>query len=209
MERDPGHRATAPEPYPLRGKLGFLSVPNRLGSLAADLEPQLPLTHAQNLWRRTSLADNERTSTEQWAPRRTTARALALRCRIVLTAARGDSNKAVAEHLRVTQPTVGKGWRRFLARRLAPTQRRAVPGSADDDHRCRGRACECQDTGGDTQGFNSVVDAVDGCCEPSPGPRSRGASTAAARSSRCTVGRETHSTFRSASISVTCCWLTS
>jgi transposase len=64
------------------------------------------------------LTDQERTLLEQWSRRRSTAQALALRSRIVLAAATGENNQAVAAQLRVTQQTVGKWRRRFLERRL-------------------------------------------------------------------------------------------
>jgi transposase len=54
----------------------------------------------------------------EWARRRTTAQALALRARIVLACAQGRSNTEVGEHLSVTQQTVGKWRRRFVDRRL-------------------------------------------------------------------------------------------
>ena len=56
------------------------------------------------------LTTEEQTLLESWARRRTTAQALALRARIVLRAAAGDSNTAIARHERVTKATVGK-WR--------------------------------------------------------------------------------------------------
>jgi transposase len=54
----------------------------------------------------------------EWARRRTTAQALALRARIVLACAHGASNTEVAERLHVTLQTVGKWRSRFLAQRL-------------------------------------------------------------------------------------------
>src|SRR3972149_9234489 len=50
--------------------------------------------------------------------RPTTAQALARRARIILGAAEGRSNKAIAATLLITEPTVGKWRRRFLAGRL-------------------------------------------------------------------------------------------
>ena len=76
-----------------------------------------------------TLTGSERTLLEQWGRRRTTAQALASRSRIVLAAARGESNQAVAEHLRVTQQTVDKWRRRFLARRLAGLSDEPRPGA--------------------------------------------------------------------------------
>jgi transposase len=54
----------------------------------------------------------------EWARRRTTAQALALRARIVLSCAQGASNTEVAQRLRVTPQTVGKWRQRFLDQRL-------------------------------------------------------------------------------------------
>ncbi|MBF6605385.1 MAG: IS630 family transposase [Chloroflexi bacterium] len=54
----------------------------------------------------------------EWTRRPTTAQALAVRARIVLGAAEGRSNKDIAATLRITEPTVGKWRRRFLAGRL-------------------------------------------------------------------------------------------
>lgn len=54
----------------------------------------------------------------EWARRRTTAQALALRARIVLGCAQGSTNSQVAQRLRVTVQTVGKWRRRFIEQRL-------------------------------------------------------------------------------------------
>jgi transposase len=64
------------------------------------------------------LTADERTTLLGWARRRTTAQALALRARIVLQAAGGDSNTRIARRERVVNATVGKWRRRFLANRL-------------------------------------------------------------------------------------------
>ena len=64
------------------------------------------------------LTTEERSRLEGWARRRTTAQALALRARIVLDAADGDSNKKIARCERVTKATVGKWRGRFLRKRL-------------------------------------------------------------------------------------------
>ena len=53
-----------------------------------------------------------------WTRRPTTAQAHALRARIVLGAAEGRSNRDIAATLRITEPTVGKWRRRFLAQGL-------------------------------------------------------------------------------------------
>src|SRR4051812_37839495 len=54
----------------------------------------------------------------EWARRRTTAQALALRARIVLACAEGATNTEISERLRVTLQTVGKWRRRFMEKRL-------------------------------------------------------------------------------------------
>jgi len=54
----------------------------------------------------------------EWARRRTTAQALALRARIVLGCAQGATNSQVAQRLRVTLQTVGKWRQRFVEQRL-------------------------------------------------------------------------------------------
>jgi transposase len=55
---------------------------------------------------------------ESWARRPTTAQALALRARIVLRAAAGQTTAQVAHELRVTKQTVGKWRSRFVAKRV-------------------------------------------------------------------------------------------
>ena len=64
------------------------------------------------------LTEGERAELERWTRRAKTSQALALRARIVLQCATGDANIAVAEDLRVSNATVGKWRRRFLARGL-------------------------------------------------------------------------------------------
>jgi transposase len=54
----------------------------------------------------------------EWARRRTTAQALALRSRIVLACAQGLSNTDVSQGLGVTLQTVGKWRKRFVEQRL-------------------------------------------------------------------------------------------
>jgi transposase len=65
-----------------------------------------------------TVTDDERAKLEAWVRRPKTAQRLALRSRIVLAAADGQSNTAIAADLRVTLPTVGKWRQRFLDRRL-------------------------------------------------------------------------------------------
>ena len=62
-----------------------------------------------------ALSEAERAELEGWARRRKTAQALALRARIVLRAAAGSSNTAIAAELGVAKHTVGK-WRERFAR---------------------------------------------------------------------------------------------
>src|SRR5215211_329629 len=61
------------------------------------------------------LSEAEGAELESWARRRRTARALALRARIVLRAAAGLSNTAIASELGIAKHTVGK-WRERFAR---------------------------------------------------------------------------------------------
>src|SRR5215210_2043870 len=65
-----------------------------------------------------TLTDEERGQLEQWSRRRTTSQALAVRSRIVLAAAEGQSNQAIAEKVRVSRPTVTRWRRRFAEARL-------------------------------------------------------------------------------------------
>ena len=77
-----------------------------------------------------TLADDERAKLEGWVRRPKTAQRLALRSRIVLAAAAGDSNTDIARRLRVTLPTVGKWRARFLADRLEGLVDEPRPGAA-------------------------------------------------------------------------------
>ncbi len=64
------------------------------------------------------LSTEERETLERWARRPKSAQALALRCRMVLAAAEGETNTAIAARLDCNPSTVGK-WRvRFAERRL-------------------------------------------------------------------------------------------
>ena len=65
-----------------------------------------------------TLTDDERSKLAAWTRRPKTAQRLALRARIVLAAADGHTNTAIAADLRVTLPTVGKWRQRFVDRRL-------------------------------------------------------------------------------------------
>jgi transposase len=71
------------------------------------------------------LSEQERQTLTSWSRRRTSAQALALRCRIVLACADGLTNVQVAGQLGVSRPTVGKWRSRFVERRLQ--------GLADED----------------------------------------------------------------------------
>ena len=62
------------------------------------------------------LSEQEREVLERWARRPKSAQALALRCRIVLAAADGQSSKEIAAGLGCTASTVGR-WRGRFARR--------------------------------------------------------------------------------------------
>ncbi len=64
------------------------------------------------------LSEEERETLERWARRPKSAQALALRCRIVLAAAEGETNTAIAARLGCHPATVGKWRTRFVERRL-------------------------------------------------------------------------------------------
>jgi len=64
------------------------------------------------------LTDTERERLLEWTRRHKSTQALALRARIVLAAAEGHTNRAVAQQLRVTGQTVGKWRSRFMTLRL-------------------------------------------------------------------------------------------
>ena len=64
------------------------------------------------------LTDGERETLERWVRRRKSSQSLALRCRIVLGAAAGETNKSIAARLGCSEATVSKWRRRFAVRRL-------------------------------------------------------------------------------------------
>ena len=63
-----------------------------------------------------TIQDRDREALTRWTRRPKTAQALAQRARIVLAAADGSSNEAIAAELSVTPHTVGKWRRRYLER---------------------------------------------------------------------------------------------
>jgi transposase len=80
--------------------------------------PKAPLT----------LTDDERQTLQRWARRARTAQALALRAKIVLACAQGQTNKAVAEQLGVWPQTVTKWRGRFVHQRLEGLSDEPRPG---------------------------------------------------------------------------------
>jgi transposase len=76
-----------------------------------------------------TLTDDERTKLTDWARRPKSAQRLALRARIVLAAAAGCTNAAIAADLRVTAPTVRKWRGRFSERRLEGLADEPRPGA--------------------------------------------------------------------------------
>jgi len=83
------------------------------------------------------LTTDERDTLERWARRPTTAQALALRARLVLRCAAGETATAIARDVHVTKQTVGKWRGRFIARRLdglLDEPRPGVPRKITDAH---------------------------------------------------------------------------
>src|SRR3954463_7152471 len=83
------------------------------------------------------VSEAEREALERWARRPSSAQALALRSRIVLGCAAGDTNQAVARRERVTPQTVGKWRQRFVERRLdglVDEPRPGQPRTITDEH---------------------------------------------------------------------------
>ena len=64
------------------------------------------------------LSDSERTELKRLTRRRKTAQALALRARIILLCADGETHLNIADKLGVSNVTVGKWRRRFIDKRL-------------------------------------------------------------------------------------------
>jgi transposase-like protein len=82
------------------------------------------------------LSNDERETLERWARRPKSAQSLALRCRIVLECAKGQTNTVVADRLHVSRATVGKWRKRFIERRLDGLHdepRPGVPRSVSDE----------------------------------------------------------------------------
>ena len=83
------------------------------------------------------LTTNERETLERWTRRPTTAQALALRARLVLRCAAGETATAIAHDVHVTKQTVGKWRGRFIAKRLdglLDEPRPGVPRKITDAH---------------------------------------------------------------------------
>ena len=83
------------------------------------------------------LTTDERDTLERWTRRPTTAQALAMRARLVLRCAAGETATAIAHDVHVTKQTVGKWRGRFLARRLdglLDEPRPGVPRKITDAH---------------------------------------------------------------------------
>jgi transposase len=74
------------------------------------------------------LTDDERQTLQRWARRAKTAQALALRCKIVLACAEGQTNQAVAEQLGIWPQTVAKWRGRFVRQRLEGLSDEPRPG---------------------------------------------------------------------------------
>src|ERR1700733_14535315 len=78
----------------------------------------------------------ERQKLELLARRPKSSQALAMRARVVLNCADGQTNDAVAQKLDITRPTVGKWRERFRLHRLEgllDEPRRGAPGSITDE----------------------------------------------------------------------------
>src|SRR3954463_4248035 len=82
------------------------------------------------------LSETEQAELKGWARRRKMAQALALRARIVLRAAAGASNTAIAAELGIAKHTVGKWRERFAKDRLEGLQdqpRSGAPRTVTDE----------------------------------------------------------------------------
>src|SRR5512132_680734 len=74
------------------------------------------------------LTDDERQTLQRWSRRAKTSQALALRCKIVLACADGQTNQAVAEQLGIWPQTVAKWRGRFVRQRLEGLSDEPRPG---------------------------------------------------------------------------------
>ena len=81
--------------------------------------PKSPLT----------LSPSERQTLEGYARRRTSAQALAVRARIVLSCASGKNNGEVADELKINRITVGRWRARFIGRRVSGLFDEPKPGA--------------------------------------------------------------------------------
>jgi transposase len=75
------------------------------------------------------LSTEERLALERLANRRKSAQAMAMRARIVMCCAKGDTNQRVAQQLGVSQAMVGKWRRRFVEHRLGGLSDDPRPGA--------------------------------------------------------------------------------
>jgi transposase len=82
------------------------------------------------------LSTEERLALERLANRRKSAQAMAVRARIVMCCAKGDTNRDVAQQLGVSEGMVGKWRRRFVEHRLdglSDDPRPGAPRTISDD----------------------------------------------------------------------------
>jgi transposase len=94
------------------------------------------MAHPGNQAQGVILTDEEREALERWARRPKSAQGLALRCRIVLASADGETNTAIAARLGVNRATVRKWRNRFVEQRLDGLHdepRPGAPRSVSDD----------------------------------------------------------------------------
>ena len=75
------------------------------------------------------ITDSDREVLERWTRRQKSANALAVRARIVLASARGESNTDIAVRLGLSKPTVGKWRARYVAQGLYGLMDEPRPGA--------------------------------------------------------------------------------